>query len=112
MLTSRRLQVCPSEIFQVLASSSRLQALPAKIRLGWKGLPGTNTLVYFELLKIADGKCFITHGQGQPKIVTKVENEDNLLEVYATALSLGLVASIIQDAGHTQVAPGSKTVVS
>ena len=50
--------------------------------------------------------------RGQPKIVTKVETEDDLLTIYATALSLGVVASIIQDAGHTQVAPGSRTVVS
>jgi hypothetical protein len=25
-----------------------LQALPANIRLGWKGLPGTNALAYYE----------------------------------------------------------------
>ncbi len=32
--------------FQVLYF--RLVALPANIRLGWKGLPGTNTLAYYE----------------------------------------------------------------
>jgi hypothetical protein len=30
------------------ASSRWAPALPANIRLGWKGLPGTNTLVYCE----------------------------------------------------------------
>ena len=33
-------------------------------------------------------------------------------QVYAKALSLGLVASVIQDAGRTQIAPGSKTVIA
>jgi hypothetical protein len=28
----------------------RLLALPTNIRLGWKGLPGTNTLAYFKNL--------------------------------------------------------------
>jgi hypothetical protein len=28
----------------------RLLALPTNIRLGWKGLPGTNTLAYYENL--------------------------------------------------------------
>jgi hypothetical protein len=27
---------------------SRLLALPSNSRLGWKGLPGTNTLAYYE----------------------------------------------------------------
>jgi hypothetical protein len=29
---------------------SPLLALPTKTRLGWKGLPGTNTLAYYENL--------------------------------------------------------------
>jgi hypothetical protein len=33
---------------------SRLLALPTNIRLGWKSLPGTNTLVYYENSKITD----------------------------------------------------------
>jgi hypothetical protein len=28
----------------------RLMALPTSIRLGWKGLPGTNTLAYCNLI--------------------------------------------------------------
>jgi hypothetical protein len=27
----------------------RLRALPENIRLGWKGLPGTNALAYYEM---------------------------------------------------------------
>ena len=50
--------------------------------------------------------------RGQPKITTKVDDEDALMTALATARSLGLVASVIQDAGRTQIAPGSKTVVA
>jgi hypothetical protein len=37
---------------------------PTNIRQGWKGLPGTNTLAYYENSKIADVKSFITLGLG------------------------------------------------
>jgi len=50
--------------------------------------------------------------EGQPKVVVKVDSEEDLLTTLAVARSLGLVASLIRDAGHTQVAPGSKTVVA
>jgi hypothetical protein len=33
---------------QVKYLSGRLLALPANIRLGWKGLPGTNALFYYK----------------------------------------------------------------
>ena len=49
---------------------------------------------------------------GQQKVVLKVNDEDELLTVMAVARSLELVASIIQDAGRTQIEPGSKTVVA
>jgi hypothetical protein len=35
------------------------------IRMGWKGLPGTNTLAYYEHSEIAGMKGFITLGPGQ-----------------------------------------------
>jgi len=50
--------------------------------------------------------------QGQAKIAAKVDSEDALMEVYAKALSLGLVAAVIRDAGRTQIDPGTKTVVA
>jgi hypothetical protein len=37
----------------------RLLALPTNIRLGWKGLPWTNTLAYYSNSKIRDVKVFI-----------------------------------------------------
>jgi hypothetical protein len=38
--------------------------LPTNIKLGWKGLPGTNTLAYYVHLKITGEKCFITQAPG------------------------------------------------
>ena len=49
---------------------------------------------------------------GQQKVVVKVDSEEQLLLALAKAQSLDLVASIIQDAGRTQIEPGSKTVVA
>jgi hypothetical protein len=31
-------------------SGAPLKGRPTNIRLGWKGLPGTNTLAYYEIL--------------------------------------------------------------
>merc|ERR1712156_131801 len=47
---------------------------------------------------------------GQKKICVKVGSEDELETIAACARSLGLIAEVIADAGHTQIAPGSKTV--
>lgn len=48
---------------------------------------------------------------GQPKVVVKVNSEEELLEIAALSRQKGLVTSIIRDAGRTQIAPGSKTVL-
>jgi peptidyl-tRNA hydrolase, PTH2 family len=49
---------------------------------------------------------------GQPKIALKCDGgEDELLMLQATAISLGLVARVIRDAGRTQIAAGSATVL-
>ncbi|XP_076277020.1 peptidyl-tRNA hydrolase 2, mitochondrial [Lasioglossum baleicum] len=47
---------------------------------------------------------------GQAKITVKVDSEDALKEIAKQARSVGLLANVIQDAGHTQIAPGSRTV--
>ena len=49
--------------------------------------------------------------QGMPKIVLKVEDEKQLLEYFQKAKDAKLVASLIIDAGHTVVSPGTKTCV-
>ncbi|KZT21717.1 peptidyl-tRNA hydrolase [Neolentinus lepideus HHB14362 ss-1] len=48
---------------------------------------------------------------GQAKVALKASSEDELLELEAIAKSLNLCARSIQDAGRTQVEPGSRTVL-
>ncbi|OGE51589.1 hypothetical protein PENARI_c013G09163 [Penicillium arizonense] len=48
---------------------------------------------------------------GQAKIALQVKSEDEVLVMQAQAMSLGLCARVIQDAGRTQIASGSKTVL-
>lgn len=48
---------------------------------------------------------------GQAKIALKVDSEDDLLTLQAQAMSLGLVAKVVRDAGRTQIASGSATVL-
>ncbi|KAI1311100.1 PTH2-domain-containing protein [Xylaria venustula] len=48
---------------------------------------------------------------GQAKIAVQVKSEDELLTLMAKARSLGVTAEVIQDAGRTQIDPGSLTVL-
>jgi PTH2 family peptidyl-tRNA hydrolase len=48
---------------------------------------------------------------GQPKVVVKVDSEEELLSIAENSRSKGLPTTIIRDAGRTQIAPGSKTVL-
>ncbi|KAM3601561.1 uncharacterized protein V6R79_014864 [Siganus canaliculatus] len=48
---------------------------------------------------------------GQPKVVVKAPDEDTLINLLAQAREAGLPVSLIQDAGRTQIAPGSRTVL-
>ncbi|XP_076024945.1 peptidyl-tRNA hydrolase 2, mitochondrial [Genypterus blacodes] len=48
---------------------------------------------------------------GQPKVVVKAPDEETLIELLGHAKELGLPVSLIQDAGRTQIAPGSRTVL-
>ena len=49
--------------------------------------------------------------QGQKKVVVRVQSEQELLQVYQEARRLGLPASLITDAGHTELPPGTRTTV-
>ena len=49
--------------------------------------------------------------QGQAKVALQVKSEEELQMLQATAISLGLVAEVVQDAGRTQIASGSRTVL-
>lgn len=48
---------------------------------------------------------------GQPKVVLKAPDEETLLQLLTEAKLLGLTVSLIQDAGRTQISPGSRTVL-
>lgn len=48
---------------------------------------------------------------GQPKVVVKAPDEETLIELLTHAKMLGLTVSLIQDAGRTQIEPGSQTVL-
>uniref|UniRef100_A0A8C5M756 Peptidyl-tRNA hydrolase 2, mitochondrial n=1 Tax=Leptobrachium leishanense TaxID=445787 RepID=A0A8C5M756_9ANUR len=48
---------------------------------------------------------------GQPKVVVRAADEEELIELLSKAKELGLTVSLIQDAGRTQIAPGSRTVL-
>lgn len=48
---------------------------------------------------------------GQRKVVVKTEDESSIRQVQNTARRLGLMTSVVHDAGHTQVPSGSLTVV-
>ncbi|KAI0378353.1 PTH2-domain-containing protein [Hypomontagnella monticulosa] len=49
--------------------------------------------------------------RGQAKIAVQVKSEAELLDIVAKARSLGITSEVIQDAGRTQIDPGSLTVV-
>ncbi|KAL8686198.1 MAG: hypothetical protein Q9218_007280 [Villophora microphyllina] len=48
---------------------------------------------------------------GQAKVVVQAKNEEDLQTLQAQAVSLGLCAQVIHDAGRTQIAAGSATVL-
>jgi len=48
---------------------------------------------------------------GQAKVALKIDSEEDMLVLQAQAVSLGLCAKVIHDAGRTQIASGSATVL-
>jgi len=50
--------------------------------------------------------------QGQKKVAVRVNSERELVEVYQHALALGLPASLIADAGLTELPPGTRTAAA
>ncbi|KAJ2971781.1 hypothetical protein NUW54_g12420 [Trametes sanguinea] len=61
-----------------------------------------------------DGVCpgfDAVHIYSQAKIALKATSEEELLELEAIAKSLNLAARSIVDAGRTQIAAGSRTVL-
>ncbi|XP_071944504.1 peptidyl-tRNA hydrolase 2, mitochondrial-like isoform X1 [Antedon mediterranea] len=68
---------------------------------------------YSELLERddEDDTLELWEENGQPKIVVKAPDEETLIALAQHAQSVGLTSCLIQDAGRTQIAPGSKTVL-
>lgn len=50
-------------------------------------------------------------GQGQPKVVLKVDSLENLEKIQMAATDKGLCNQTIFDAGHTQIPSGTLTVL-
>ena len=48
---------------------------------------------------------------GQAKVALKCEDEKDLIELKKRATEKGLVNCVISDAGRTQIAAGSRTVI-
>lgn len=48
---------------------------------------------------------------GQPKVVLKIQNEEELLNLADKAYRAGLITAVIKDAGRTQLRPGTVTVI-
>ncbi|CAE6413749.1 unnamed protein product [Rhizoctonia solani] len=73
---------------------------------------GHATLACYKALSSAN-PALLRHWErfGQPKIALKCDSEEELLLLQATAQSLSLCARSIQDAGRTQIAAGSRTVL-
>jgi len=51
------------------------------------------------------------YGNGQAKITLQVPNQEEMDVLFAQAISLGVNAYIVHDAGRTQIAAGSATVL-
>ena len=49
---------------------------------------------------------------GQAKICVKIENDELMHDLEAIARASGLVTYIVEDAGRTQIAAGSQTVLA
>jgi PTH2 family peptidyl-tRNA hydrolase len=67
---------------------------------------------YKRATKSAPEMLKVWEQSGQAKITLKCNSEEEMLHLQKTAEKHGLVAKSIQDAGRTQIAAGSRTVLA
>ncbi|RKP33610.1 peptidyl-tRNA hydrolase, partial [Dimargaris cristalligena] len=67
---------------------------------------------YQRALKMAPANVLRWSRSGQTKVAVKVEDEETMLALEAQARAAGLVTYIVADAGRTQIAAGSLTVLA
>ncbi|KAF9270474.1 peptidyl-tRNA hydrolase [Marasmius fiardii PR-910] len=85
----------------------------------YKSLLSSNSTVRFSVLEFLGESFIVLHCKilrrweksGQSKVALRCSNEEELLTLQAQAQSLNLCARSIQDAGRTQIAVGSRTVL-
>ncbi len=98
-----RTEAYPSAEHMKSALPEQALALSSNIRLGWKSLPGKNTVAYYENSSIADVKSFKTLVKGVKVtnfFTSSLTTRQNKLELHKSAkscqvqiLKLGLVTS-------------------
>ncbi|KAI9296201.1 PTH2-domain-containing protein [Neoconidiobolus thromboides FSU 785] len=66
---------------------------------------------YKKAVKLGSKSLKIWEYQGQPKITLKCDSEEQMLLLFDKASKSGLICQVIRDAGRTQIAAGSLTVL-
>ncbi|KAK4528897.1 hypothetical protein GAYE_SCF66G6845 [Galdieria yellowstonensis] len=102
-------RTCKEECKLVLCVRSDLKMGKGKIAAQC----GHATLgAYQDTLRTNPGYLWKWEADGQPKIALSVSSLQEMKSLEKKATSLGIVAHTVIDAGKTQVAPGSVTVLS
>lgn len=68
-------------------------------------------LAYKQAQRDSPGSLRQWERQGQRKVVLRASTEDELLSLASAARAKGLITSLVRDAGRTQLAPGTRTVL-
>lgn len=68
-------------------------------------------MCYHNTLEIKRDFCISWFNQGQPKIVLKVDNVGEMKELEQKAKQVGVITAMVRDAGRTEIAAGTTTVL-
>uniref|UniRef100_A0A336LKH5 peptidyl-tRNA hydrolase n=1 Tax=Culicoides sonorensis TaxID=179676 RepID=A0A336LKH5_CULSO len=68
-------------------------------------------MCYHNSMKLKPDLCSSWFHQGQPKIVLRVDNLDELKELETQAKKVDVMTAIVRDAGRTEIACGTTTVL-